>query len=395
MLLQTTFDGETLEDQALQSLADLPFIKELGRDVPASRGYRSRLNIRTPNGSFPAMLKLTRTNLSAAWVSEFLAWVDEHRLGLPQTILLIAPYVSEPMAKLLMARHVSFMDGAGNSHIELGSTYNWTVLGRRERKLMREPVGLKRSEVQLLCQFRSDPTSVNWPVRRLSTGAGVCKSMAAQGRKQLVKKGYLVNEDRQYRFIQGEFTSLQVATAYAQSLRPKLILGRFRPAEKTHRAELLERLRAEGKAMGCALTGAAAAQVLKHAYPWRDPVFFASNWTQESMKRLHLVPDPKGFVVVLRPFGKVVFWREVEGHMLAPPLLIWAELLITGTPQALEVAAGIRREFMNESNEGEEAREWMKSSLADAEATEAMERVFRELAALNIDRYLTGLKPPK
>jgi len=48
---------------------------------------------------------------------------------------------------------------------------------------------------------------------------------------------------------------------------------------------------------------------------------------------------------LLRAFGEVVFWQERDNHMLAPPWLIYSELLNSNDPRAHEAARELQQEL--------------------------------------------------
>jgi len=50
--------------------------------------------------------------------------------------------------------------------------------------------------------------------------------------------------------------------------------------------------------------------------------------------------------MLLKAFGKLVYWREVKHLFVAPPWLIYAELLTSRDPRAREVAEELRRGFL-------------------------------------------------
>jgi hypothetical protein len=68
---------------------------------------------------------------------------------------------------------------------------------------------------------------------------------------------------------------------------------------------------------------------------------------ESSVQRaLRLLPDRTGPVVLLKPFGAMVYWKEFDGRMVAPPWLVYAELLTSDDPRAREAAEELRRGFL-------------------------------------------------
>lgn len=76
------------------------------------------------------------------------------------------------------------------------------------------------------------------------------------------------------------------------------------------------------------------------------PLFLHPS-TRTVAQQLRLLPDRDGLVTILRAFGEMVFWEERDGHTLAPPWLIYAELMNSSDPRAYEAAQKLRREFLN------------------------------------------------
>jgi len=50
-------------------------------------------------------------------------------------------------------------------------------------------------------------------------------------------------------------------------------------------------------------------------------------------KSKHLTPAAGSdeHVVLLKPFGELIYWREFDVPMVAPPWLVYAELLASGS----------------------------------------------------------------
>jgi hypothetical protein len=92
-----------------------------------------------------------------------------------------------------------------------------------------------------------------------------------------------------------------------------------------------------------ALTGGPAADAMQHFYRSSEAAVFLDA---EHHRKLRLLPDRNGPIVLLKPFGKAIYWREFDSKMVAPPWLVYAELLTSSDPRAREAAEELRREFL-------------------------------------------------
>jgi hypothetical protein len=338
-----------LGSEPLAHLRHLPFVRNL--DYRTARagsdtGYAGQLKIRTSSDKFSLFVEVRASYLSDASVNELRARAD--RLPAPQRLVLLARHVPRPIADRLISSKINFADLAGNVHLELGDRYNWTAIGRPEQK----PISVRRAatpaDIQLLFRFATNSDSINWPVRQLEKAVGISKSKAAQARRQLIAEGLLVREGKQYELGPMALLSDRLVSGYSQILRPKLLLNRFRYPEKQPE-DFLRRLRAEARSippLQYALTGGVAADLLQHFYRSPEISLFIGPWSSSVPERLRLLTDREGPVIALRAFGDVVFWRETDGHMIAPPWLIYAELLSSSDPRAHEAAEQLRQTFL-------------------------------------------------
>jgi hypothetical protein len=122
------------------------------------------------------------------------------------------------------------------------------------------------------------------------------------------------------------------------------VLGRFRYQEPSVE-QFVARLTNDAAAQKIpyALTGGPAADAMQHFYRSSEvPVFLDA----EHHRALRLLPDRTGPVVLLKPFGDLVYWREFEGKMVAHPWLVYSELLNGSDPRAREAAEQLRQEFL-------------------------------------------------
>jgi hypothetical protein len=339
--------GTDREFEPIDALRRIPFVRDLhyapapdGQDL----GYDGKIDVRTPAGHFHLLVEAKRSFLTRSAVNQLLAWVKQVGTGKPHQVILLARHIPRPVAERLIEAQVNFADDVGNIHLALGDRYNWTVVGKPALEPVSERRPISAAQLQLLFQFVTHPDSANWPVRRLALASGISKSKAAQARPQLVAEGLLTRKGKGYQLGPKNLLAERLSSGYAQVLRPKLLVGRFRFAEKT--AELfLTRLRnSMPSGVRYALTGGPAVDLLQHFYRGPEVPMFLEPSSRRIAQELRLLPDSEGPVTLLRAFGEVVFWQERDHHMLAPPWLIYAELLNSNDPRAHEAA----REFQQE-----------------------------------------------
>jgi hypothetical protein len=337
------------EPEPLHFLRRLPFIRSL-KYRPVRQGcdlaWAGKLDIRTPQGVFHFAAAAKPSHLTRSSVSQLVAWLQQLPKARAEGILLLAGHIPRGAAESLIEANVNFADDAGNIHLAPGKTYNWTVIGNPapSRESARRPTS--RAELQLLFQFVTHPDSLDWPVRRLESAAGVGKSRVAQARSQMIEEGLLVRVGNRFRLGPANLLAERLVSGYAQVLRPKLVIGRFRAAEAAPEAFLARLRRDLPPGLRYALSGGQAADLLQHFYHGPEVSIFVAPWGRDVAQRLRLLPDRDGPITVLNAFGEAVFWQERGQHMLAPPWLIYAELLRSNDARSHEAAAELRREFL-------------------------------------------------
>ncbi len=337
------------ELEPLNTLRHLPFVKNL-KYQPAKKqldeGHGGRLQIATPQGRYQLRVESNRSFQSRSSASRVLAWLNHTRTDRTQSVILLTRHVPRRAAESFIDAGVNFVDDAGNVHLRLGDAYNWTAIGNPPAQPLSERRPVSPAQMQLLFQFVTHPDSVSWPVRRLESAAGISKSMAAQARRQMIAAGLLSHSGKQYRLGPASLLADTLIQGYAQVLRPKLTLGTFRSIEKTPEA-FLSRLRKElPPGVRYSLSGGAAAGLLQNFYRGSEIVLFLNPSTRAVARQLHLLPDREGRITILNAFGDLVFGEQRKHHTLAPPWLIYAELLNSEDPRAHEAAREFRQQFL-------------------------------------------------
>jgi len=155
-----------------------------------------------------------------------------------------------------------------------------------------------------------------------------------------------MHKGKEYQLGAKDLLAERLTSGYVQVLRPKLVIGRFRFSEKTAELFLMRLKSNRYPGIRCALTGGSAAIHLQNFYRAPEVSMFIEPAHRRMAQELRLLPDREGPVTLLRAFGEVVFWEEHEGYILAPPWLIYAELLASDDSRAHEAAREFRRQLL-------------------------------------------------
>jgi len=335
----------------LEKIRGLEFVK--GLDFLAERhedqGIDGRLRIRTPKGTFNFLVEHKSSYLDRSVLNALIAQAKHQTEAYQRPIILFARYVPRPSADRLVASGINFLDRVGNIHLTLGSNYSNTVLGNKESQVSRESASSGASRIQLLFTFAADPKAGESTVRQLAEASGLSKSSVARLREELVEDQVLKKNPRGYEVRNKEELRQILLAGYERTLRPKLFINRFRAAESTPE-QLLSRLKdaLAAPAAKWSLTGAAAAYRLHHYYKAPDIPLFFDTATDETLRKLRLLPDRDGPITLLRAFGQLPFWKEISGLTVAHPWLIYVELMHSPDSRAHEAAEQLRAEFIHD-----------------------------------------------
>lgn len=148
---------------------------------------------------------------------------------------------------------------------------------------------------------------------------------------ELPRLGFVATVGGRRRLIDGERLLGQWTEAYARTLRPRLLLGRFRGD-----VAALQELAAGGEDLlvGGELAAARFTEQLRPA----TATFYVPDLEPRVVAGLKLRAEPDGNVDLRRRFW--TFHGEKPG--LVPKLLVYADLLAIGDARCLEIAELLR-----------------------------------------------------
>lgn len=280
-----------------------------------------------------------KTRLTPATLGPALAQLKH----LPGPAVLVAPYVTPPMAERLKALDVAFIDAAGNAFLHTGETFIY-VTGRKPAQAPIKARTLRvfratglRIVFALLCV----PELANAPYREVAEKAGVALGSVNVAFNELDRLGFLRTTKARGRMLEQRQRLVDTwVDAYARELRPRLNPRRFR-------VDRLDWWKDEDLArLDLWLGGEPAAAVLtRYLHPQVATLYGGAGFA-DLARRIRPVKDEHGNLEVLEPFWRFEMAQPVAGYRLTPPLLVYADLVATADERNLETAAIIRERYL-------------------------------------------------
>jgi hypothetical protein len=247
--------------------------------------------------------------------------------------LLVTDHVTPPLADALRAQGIEFLDAAGNAFLNQPPLLVF-VKGQRpaeEGPALERGRAFQATGLQVLFALLARPELVALPYRAIATVAGVAHGTVGWVMAELPGLGYVAKVGGRRRLVNGERLLDRWTEAYARTLRPKLLLGRYRGD--------LGALQLTTPWPGGVLIGGelAAARLTRHLRPG-TATFYAQAVDPNVLLKLVLKADAEGNVDFRRRF-----WNfPAEKMQLAPTLLVYADLLAIGDARCLETARVLR-----------------------------------------------------
>ena len=329
----------------LDNLRSLPFVRSVGlradrpRSGPAAAAV---LELTTPRGKAKLRVEEKTSHLTLGVARDIIARVASRPTP---PLILFAPYVSAEMAAVLLHQGINFVDKVGNCHLNLGGSYVAHVEGHKMRRPLAAPGGMRAPGFRLVFALLVEPELLNSPTRHIAQAAGVSLGTASNVLRRLEHDRMVVRTKSRRQLVRPDDLIERWIAGYAETLRPQIFLGRFHTPDKDP-PSLEDRVAALlGRDWTWAWGGAAAAFRLTKHYRSDETVLHVEAATSDLPKRLKALPHRAGRLILLGVPGPLAF----RGNMprTVHPLLIYTELVLTGSDRAREAASELRERFLS------------------------------------------------
>ena len=284
----------------------------------------------------------TTTSLIAAYLK-----VLEKKLG--QKPLLITHYLSNPAVDRLVSQGIEFVDTAGNIYLNNPAAY---VLVRGKPRPKEKPASgskITATTLELIYILLKSPKMLDSPYRELANAAGVALGSIGNALKNLHQLGYLQRlREGSYRITNYIKLLERWEMGYAETLRPKLLLGTFTPTSGRSFSEVAQNIIQQAKDDNFLIGGElGAALATSYLHPQSATLHIEDNYRAIATK-LRLKPSTQGEIIFIKQFGHQNFWHDFRPDPLADPLLIHAELLSENNDRLRETAERLFSKYIED-----------------------------------------------
>lgn len=290
---------------------------------------------------FAAALRVTvkRTHLATAVAQALVAALGPDA---PEWVL-FAPYVGRPLAALLAAHGLNYLDLQGNCRLRIGGRLAAHVEGRRPQRRLDRPKGVRAAGARALLALAADPDLLHRTGREIARAAGTTHPTALDAVRRLEEAGAVATEGRERRWTpKGRRIALERwLDEYETVLRPAIVVGRYRTPARAPTELDAQIARVAATDGGVRLGGAAAAFRIAPHHRGETTVVHADGDPRRVLRVLRAVPDADGPLVVMGMPGPGAARGATPDTV--HPVLVYAEMLHAPDDRTLEAAEAFRK----------------------------------------------------
>jgi hypothetical protein len=259
-----------------------------------------------------------------------------------QPFMVIAERIFPTLKEILREKNIGYLDGAGNIYVKTPHHYIW--LDGNKALEPEKPAtnrAFTKTGLRLLFYLLLYPDRINAPYRHFHMATHIALGNIKNIMDGLQEAGFIININKREVALQNKRQLLERwITAYQETLKPALHIGNFRFANRDYRDKWQDLPIDTNKTKW---GGEAGADILTNYLTPQVLTIYTTEKKNELIPKLKLIPDPNGDINAYERF-----WYDEEQNPLnyVPPLLVYADLMITGDPRCIETAEIIYKEHL-------------------------------------------------
>lgn len=254
-----------------------------------------------------------------------------HRYG---NFLLIAHRIFPKIKEELRKKDIPYLEVNGNFFLKKEGLFLFIDTQRPlEVEKNKGNRAFTKTGLKVVFYLLQNKEAINLPQRELAEVTQVALGNIPQVLDGLKETGYLISLNTKTLLWENRKALLdRWVEEYATILRPKLVKGRY--TLRTNWQNIV--FQTPKTVWG----GEPAADLLTHHLRAEKFLIFTKENRLELIKNYGLMPDKNGEVEVLE-----MFWKENQ-HDIAPPVIVYADLMLTGGKRNKETAEKIYHDYI-------------------------------------------------
>lgn len=356
MYIMTQSMGKTTTETQLLDQAIKKFGVETGVDItvlacehPVGKGKQvdALADVRILGETYTYAIEVKKNLTTAA-----LGLAVQRLKEMPYKPMLVAEYVNPNMAERLRKMEIAFLDLAGNAYLNQKPTLIYIKGNRATEKLyktknLKPTRAFQATGLKVILGLLMRPDLTQKAYRDIAEATDVALGTVGWVLNDLREHGYLYEKNKKNRWLtQKDKIIEQWIAAYPERLRPKLKLGIYKAENKRwwQDADLIKHEAQWGGEV-------AAAKLTNYLVP-EKVVIYADKIPVRLLAENKMTRDPEGNVEILKRFwNPELFYRTLRNsdipEDIAPPFLVYADLIATGDARNIETANMIRKDYID------------------------------------------------
>lgn len=310
---------------ALDSLETSPLLKGMWKYV-VNEGKHIEINLYIRDKSLKFVTEV-RNELRAKQVQKVLDLAREH-----ENLMVVAGKIYADSKELLVEKGIAYIEANGNMFIQQSDLYIW--VDTNKPKAVTKGVtnrAFTKTGLKVVFHFLMNEHFLNMSYRQIAELAGTSLGNVTNVINALKELEYIVKEGGEYKFRNKLQLAEKWMDVYEHELKPAIEIGTFSFQSELDyqnwKRVLLEPRKTiwSGEPGGHLLTGMLRPSKL---------IIYTLENRNDLMNHYRLQRNPEGYIKVYRKFWNYDDYRS----NIAPPLLIYADLMNSGDAKNIEAA---------------------------------------------------------
>jgi hypothetical protein len=320
-------NGKAIINKAIAHLEKNTGIRAVLKQHRANKD--GKLELRWNGHVLHAFLEV-RNELRAYQVDQII-----HQTGQHQPYMIVATHIFPTLKEMLRENRIGYLDTAGNIYLPDKDHFIW-IEGNKPVKEEKPATNRAFTKAGLRTVFYLllNKQAIDLPYRELAMTTGVALGNINNIITGLKDAGFILQLDAKKIQLQNKKALLERwMVAYYETLKPTLHIATYRYWKEENfekRDRMLE------NAPELVWGGEPAAEKLtNYLNPQILTLYTKENLKDEWANKWGLVPDNNGNIRIYQKF-----WQDTEWDVkkLTPPILVYADLMMTHDPRCIETA---------------------------------------------------------